>query len=296
MRTTALIVAALAALTGCAKRPGPGLRIDPALAAMVPPEAVILAGVKAETLRSTEFYRRCLAARIKPQLDDFTRRTGLDPRKDIGELLVASNGRSTLVMARGKFSPARLEPAFNQARAQRFPYQGYTLIGSEQAAIVFMNATTVLAGSGAALRQALDRREKGPGPPKTLVGLASALPAASQIWMVAVGPFDHTGLPNPRAGQLSLPPQLLGSIATAAGWAELHTSANLTLKIVAFTAADARRLHDTARGLIGLGRLSTPDGKREFLRVYDAITVQQREREVLVNANIPIDLIDSLGK
>jgi hypothetical protein len=296
MRKTALFAVALLALAGCAPRASQTVKIDPALATLIPPDALVLAGVKADTLRSTEFYRRFVLSRPQPQLDDFVKRTGLDPRKDIWELLVASDGKSMLAMARGKFSPAGLEPTLLEGGAKRFPYKGYTLIGSEEAAVVFMNATTALAGPASALRATLDRRETGSAPPKALLDRVAAIPASSQAWVVATGPFDKFNLPVSKTGNLSIPSQMFGSIQSVVAWMDLRAGLDFTGSIEGATSEDAKRVHDAVKGLIGMGRLSTPDGKRELLRLYDSIEVQQQERAVRVKAKIPNELIDSLQR
>lgn len=289
------LLAALAALSGCTPRSSQIVRIDPALATLIPPDAVALVGVKADALRSTEFYRRWVVARPQPRLDEFASRTGLDPRKDIWELLIASDGKSAVAMARGKFSPAGLEPSLAQAGAQRFAYKGYTLVGSEQAAVVFMNASTALAGPAAALRATLDRRETGAKPPKALLDRVATIPAISQVWAAATGPFDKFDLPVSRTGNLSIPTQIFGSIQAVTAWADLRQGVDLVAKIEGSTPSDAKRVHDTLRGLLGMGRLSTADGERELLRLYDSISVEQKDQAVSVNANIPIDFIEKLG-
>jgi len=296
MRKTALVAAALLAFSGCARRASQTITIDPALSSLIPPDAVMLVGVKAEPLRSTEFYRRWVEARPQPQLDEFAKRTGLDPRKDVRELLVASDGKSAVAMARGKFSPSGLEPSLAQAGARRLTYKGYTITGTEQAAVVFLNDSTALAGPAAALRAALDRRERGPAPPKTLLDRVATVPATSQVWVVATGLFDKINLPASQAASLSIPPQVFGSIQGVTVWADFRKSADLAAKIDTSTPQDAKRTHDAIKGLIGMGRLSTPDGKRELLRLYDSVTVEQQERVVHVNVNIPLDLVENLRR
>ena len=66
---------------------------------------------------SRAIYQQHFAAEFAAQLDNFTRQTGLDPRKDIWELLTCSDGKSTVMMARGKFSVAELEPQLDKQGA-----------------------------------------------------------------------------------------------------------------------------------------------------------------------------------
>lgn len=296
MRKIALVAVALLILTACTPRASQTIKIDPALATLIPPDAITLVGVKADTLRSTEFYKRWITAHPQPQLEEFVKKTGLDPRKDIWELLVASDGKNTVAMARGKFSATGLEPTLTEAGAQRIAYKGYNLIGNEQAAVVFMNATTALAGPTAALRATLDRRESGAKPPKALLDRAATIPATSQVWIAATGPFDKLTLPVTRTGNLSVPPQMFGAIQGVTAWADLSQGVDLTAKVEGATPDDAKKLQSAIKGLIGMGRLSTPTEKREFLRLCDSVAVEQQERVVQVKANVPMDLIEKLGR
>jgi len=58
------------------------------------------------------------------------------------------------------------------------------------------------------------------------------------------------------------------------------------------TADDAKRLHDLLKGVLGLGRLSTPDNQPEMLQLYDAVKVDQVQNRVTVSAHIPPDLVE----
>jgi hypothetical protein len=60
------------------------------------------------------------------------------------------------------------------------------------------------------------------------------------------------------------------------------------------TEQDAKTLGDAARGIVGLGRLSVPEGKPEMLRLFDGVKVDQKQNAILVDVNIPADLLDGL--
>ena len=57
---------------------------------------------------------------------------------------------------------------------------------------------------------------------------------------------------------------------------------------------DAANLRDTAKGLIGFGRLSVPENQPEMLKVWDGIVVEQDGRSVAIRADIPTELLDRL--
>jgi hypothetical protein len=95
-----VVTCLLVALAGCRPKPAPIVLVDPALAILVPPDAVLLAGVRMKQLRES----------------------GIDPRKDVWELLITSDGKDTVVMARGKFSELGMEPKLEREGVRRFAY------------------------------------------------------------------------------------------------------------------------------------------------------------------------------
>jgi hypothetical protein len=46
------------------------------------------------------------------------------------------------------------------------------------------------------------------------------------------------------------------------------------------------------KGVVGFGRLNTPDNHPEFLKLYDGIQVTQQQTRANVAADIPQDLAD----
>jgi hypothetical protein len=107
MRRGVLVMAVAALLAGCSREPA-SVKVDPALAALVPADAVMVAGVRMEAVRSTPFYQKWVGRRQVVDLDKFASETGIDPRQDIGELLFASDGKIGIVFAKGRFPESTL--------------------------------------------------------------------------------------------------------------------------------------------------------------------------------------------
>ncbi|MGH9657078.1 MAG: hypothetical protein ACRD96_00960, partial [Bryobacteraceae bacterium] len=84
MRALPVFVAAVIAACGSMQVSG-GAAVDPVLAALIPPDTVLLAGIRMEPLKSTPLYKQIVATRARADLDDFARRTSFDPRKDVRE-------------------------------------------------------------------------------------------------------------------------------------------------------------------------------------------------------------------
>src|ERR1700689_1891263 len=179
-------------LAGCARKSAIGPKIDPALATLIPDDTTLLVGTRLEALEKTPVYQKYLADRKFSQVEDFARQTGLDPQKDLWELLFVSNGKDNVLLGRGKFAN-EMEPRLEKGGAKRFGYKGYNLIGDEKAAVVFISSTTAAIGATESLRYLLDQRGASKGPPPALAALMKDIPQDAQFWAAyAGGPFDLT--------------------------------------------------------------------------------------------------------
>lgn len=268
------------------------VRVDPALATMVPADTAVLVGAKLDKLRETQVYQKYFAQMSFPRLDDFAKQTGLDPRKDVWELLFASDGKqSGVLMARGKFPTSELEPKLQQQGATRTPYKTYNLYGDERNAAFFMNASTALAGSTPILKAIIDNRDRpGSGIPAALEPQLKAIPGDAQFWAV----FSGTMMNVPFAGDSNLGNlnQIIHAIETGRFSADLRKGFLFQANGNCSTDADAKKIHDLLKGLVGMGRLSTPENQPDMLKVYDAIDVKQDGRTVNVAADVPPEIVD----
>jgi hypothetical protein len=288
-----ILAAALVASTACrSERQSAGPRIDPALATLIPPGTSILVAARLEELRKTAIYQRHFSSLRLPQVDEFARETGVDPRRDLWETLFCSNGRDQgVLMVRGKFATGDLEPRLERRGATRTRYKGYSLFGDDRAGVVFMNTSTALLGPPQALRAIIDRRDREPaGVPENLRPLIASLPADAQFWAV----FEGTPalLPVPSESNLSNLNHLARSVQSAAVSGDLRTGLSLKAHGACATDQDAKQIHDTLKGLIGLARLSTPENRPELLKVYDSIEVRQQGRRIDLTADVPQDVVD----
>jgi len=250
-------------------------------------------------VRATEVYRRYVATRKLPWLEGFVKDTGLDPRQDLWEFLAVSNGKDAVLMARGKFSPMGLEPKLERAGVPRTPYKGYTIIGDERVAVAFTNATTAIAGKASALRAIIDQRSKSGGIPAPLLDQLKSVPPGSQVWFVSQQGFKRLPVDLPKSGALANIENLnrvLGTLESGALSIDLRTGLDAQASGVCATGQDAKRLHDALRGLIGLGRLSTPASQPELLQFYDAFVVSQHERTVNIKAAISLEQLAAFEK
>ena len=301
---TALVLLALGACA-CSRQPSGRVFIDPAFAPLIPNDTVFLAGVRMQKLRETPVYKRVIAlGPATSMLNRFTQETGLDPRKDLWEILMVGNGKDTFVMCRGEFAPRGLEPKLEKAGARRFGHKGYTLLGDDNYAVTFMNSTTAIAGPTPLVRSILDNRGRRGGVPASLEARLKEVPPGSHVWaagdLSAASSAPAAPRPDSRAGNFL---QFTRLIANAAGGVDFSNGVKLHGNATCRTEEDANRLNSAVRAIVGLGRLNTPSDEPELLRAFDAIKSQQNGTAVKVDAELTraqfdqlLDFVQSRGR
>jgi len=289
-RYAAIALALALALAACKTKTPSVLHIDPSLESLVPADTVFVAGANVDRIRNTEVYQKLLSRVPLPQLDDFARQTGLDPRKDLSEILSCSNGKRGLLMARGKFNRADLERRLEEKGAP-LTYKNRRLFGTEQNAILLLNDTTAIGGSTAELRSIIDGQASS-GMPLALRNLLQTLSPDDQIYAALTGGLGSLNIAAPPDSNMSNILQALRSVNTATIGMDLRTGFYLTAAVNCNTERDAKFVHDLLKGVIGFGRLNTPDSKPELLKLYDAIQVSQEQTKTEVKADIPQELAD----
>jgi len=289
VRRIAPILLAGLALISCQPRQSASLHVSPALEALVPADTAVVLGVNLETIRDTATYQKLIARVPIPQLDRLAEETGLDPRKDLSEFLFCSNGKTVLLLVRGKFRVADLEARLKSKGLTPSDYKGHALFGDERGAIVFLSDSTAAAGALPELHALVDQAS-GRGLPVALRDLLRTLPANDQLYAALTGGIENLNLPLPRGGNLANVMQSLRSVETATLGMNLSNGIDAVARVDCQTERDAKFIHDVLRGLIGFGRLRTPDNQPDLLKLYDAIQVTQQKMQTKVTADIPQDL------
>ncbi len=254
---------------------------------------MVVLGVNLAGLRDTSIYQKLITRVPLPQLDSFTQQTGLDPRKDLSEILLCSNGKSALLLVRGKFRPADIEARFKSKGVAPSNYKGHAIFGDERAAITLMDDSTAVAGPPADLRALIDQPSGAArGLPVSLRDLLRTLPQADQVYAALTGGLENLNLPLPREGNLGSILDSLRSVNSATLGMNLTSGIDAIAVVNCNTERDAKFIHDLVRGLVGFGRLNTPDNQPEMLKLYDGIQATQQQAQTTVTANVPQQLAD----
>lgn len=281
-------------LIGCSRGPDRA-RVDAALAPLIPADTQLLAGFRLDKLKNTPFYATYVEGKKIPMLEEFARKTGLDPRKDLWEIVAASNGKRHLLLIRGKFGEMfGFEPKIQIEGMRRLNYKSFPVYATGDYALMFIQSGVAMAGPLDLLQSVIDNRDNPKEkPPQALLDLVGTLPGDAQFWVA-----------TNNGGALIPDVPVTGNMANFARMAtalqRFTLSANLSkgldLKVNGLYPDDriATQAGNALKGFVGIARLQTKSDQTDLLRLYDGIVVRQEGTEVTITAQAPFELIEKL--
>jgi len=250
-----------------------------------------MAGVRIEALKRAPVYQKFLAHRSLPQIDDFAARTGVNPQKDLWELLYVSNGKSGAVLGHGMFSDEG-EPKLQQRGDNRFGYKGFNFVGNERTAILLISPTVLAMGDTDELRAMVDAHEKSAGPPPAMAALLARMSPAAQVWAAYAGGSVHLSFDT--SGNLGNINKILGLIQTGTLYLDFATGLAGVAEGTSATDENAEQLESGLKALIGLGRLSVSPKQPELRMVWDGLRPTRQNREVKLQVDEPEESVEGL--
>ncbi len=273
-----LVVPLLAASAGFAQSP---------LLRYAPPETSFILGVNFRALLETPAGKSLLAeARGSNELSKFIAQTGLDPLKDIDEILLAGDAtqkkNNALALVRGRFDATQLA----ELTTQQFTpttvrgIQVYTRSGDQPVSLALLNPALLLAGDTERVKD-LIRRGPGSGPPAALVAKAAEL-APMHIWFAALTPADQLPGDMPQGPQA----ELLRSIEQISGGITLTNDIALAVDLTARTPKDAESIAALVRMFTGLAVSSNRDAK-EAAALLEKFSIRNEGNSVRMNLTLP---------
>jgi hypothetical protein len=292
MRTAALALLTVAC-SSCSLKPQSS-NLDPSLALLIPADTIALVNVRLDLLQKTPVYQKYFSKQNIPQIDEFAQKTGVDPRRNLWEVLFISNGKQSAVLGRGMFSDEsepRLDNLTRQG-AKRFGYKGLNLVGDENSAVLMVSPTVLAAGDTAFLKQMVDTRDKSTGPPAALAALIKDIPRDAQFWGAYSG--GPVSLPFETSGNLANAGKVLSLIQQGSYYFDLRTGINGVALGQSATEKDAQDLEGALKGLIGLGRLSTPANQPDAQRIWDGFRVTEQDKKVKLYVDQPQEMVEKL--
>ncbi len=269
-----------------------GYPLTSEIATGIPADTVALAGGRMDLLLESPAFARLQQMLPAGGLDGVAKEFGLDPRKEIKEFVVAYNGREPLMLASGSFRAADvLAKVASTAGAGRSEYKGKPMVTRGTAGIAALSSTVLAAGPVNRLHECSDRLSQSAKLDERWAASLRTLPAQTQLWFLSTGGSTLNLPPGSNLGNID---KILASVDRLAVWADLSKSLHLTASAATRDAASAKQLHTQLRGLIGIGRLSTPDDKPELLKLYDGIQTKLEENKIDVEIDVPTASLEVL--
>jgi hypothetical protein len=281
---------------GCASpRQRSGTPIDPALLLLTPTDTTSLLWVKVEKLVKTPgFNHLSKSGIINDALALFASQTTFDLRKDFWEVLIVSNGRDNVMLARGQFAPLGMEPEFKKEGSRRAAYRGQTFISTGGIVLTFMSPSSLAAGTRQSLERLVDAHaERRGGPPPTLLERAEKIDRKNQVWWASTSPASllPTQVPPASGGFsniLANLPRLLNGVRVITGSVDLSGGLNAALTAEFADGARSRESAEALRAFLGLARATIPKERTQQLSFYDTVKVEQKETAMHISIDMPM--------
>ncbi len=293
-----VLVGLLLVCAGCAsivQRSGPP--IDPTLLMLVPADSTSLAWIKMEKLVKTAGYTELAkSGTVGGALDLIAAQTTYDPRKDIWELLIVSNGAQSVMLARGKYAALGMDVEFKKEGTTRSDYHGQSLVASGGVVLTFISSSCLAIGTRQSLEWLVDARAgKRLAVPPSLMALADKMDRKNQVWWASTAPAAMIPAKSPVVGGafgniLTNLPRLLSGVNTLTG--EMDFSAGLALSLHAgfVDEAHARESSGAMNGFLAIAQATAPKQKE----LLDSMKISTSGADVAVTFQVPIAQVAKL--
>jgi hypothetical protein len=275
---------------------------DPTLLNLVMPDAKVLAGVNVQQAKGTQFGQYILneLQSHDAEMQKLVTLTGFDPRRDVSELLVASDGapgsKTGLALAKGTFNVAMITAAATMAGVTTEVYAGVTILEEPKnklAGIAFLDGNTVVAGDIASVKGAIDRL-KSPQPlPAAVAVQVNTWSTSEDAWGITTVPPSSLA-PPAKAGAQNNPMANVGqNVQSAAGGVKFGAQVVFSGQAQCDTAQNATTLGDMVKLLINMAQMQSGQDPTAAALIK-SVTVTASGNLVNVSASLPEDVFQGL--
>jgi hypothetical protein len=268
----------------------------------VPANAAVVAYANVHDVMNSSFRQRF--RKFEPDStarDQFLEKTGVNIEEDIQTVVAAmmpgpDGGRANgfLVLARGRFEPARLEALATEHGGKVEEYSGKRLIthskesGEPEMAVGFLDADLIAVGNYTSVKNAIDA-----GHGNNVVSNTELMRQINEFdnsnaW--AVGRFDAIA----QAGHL---PSELSAQVPAIQWfsaaGHINGGVNGVVKAEARDEESAKNLHDILNGFLAMAKLQA-NSRPEIKTVVDSLQLTGDGKSISLAFSLPSELFDAL--
>jgi hypothetical protein len=269
------------------------------------PDAKVLAGVNVQQAKGTQFGQFILnqLQTHDSEMQQLVTLTGFDPRRDVRELLVASDGtpqgKTGLALAKGKFDVDKISAMAALHGVVAEPYNGVTILEDpkEQGhGIAFLDATTVVAGDTASVKGAIDRQKSGQSLAAAVSVRVNQWSNSQDAWGVTTVPPASLVPPNMASTKNANPNPMQNvaqNVQQAAAGVKFGAQVVFTGEATCDTAQNASTLADMIKLLINIAQMQTGTDPTAAALVK-SVAVTAKDNVVTSSANLPGDVFQQL--
>lgn len=285
---------------------------DQGLLRLVMPDAKVIAGLQVGRTRDSLFGQFVLS---HMQLNDesfkkLIAETGFDPRRDVTELVIASNWASSspesrwLVLAKGTFDLQKIQKAAQVNGAATTNFQGatiYSYSGStapdSDNAITFLDASSAVMGDMTSVQAALTRQRSSAPAPSDLVKKVGDISAKNDFWFVTLVPLSEFAgaMPDPRVGS-AMQGNVLNGINQASGGIRFGDTVTISAEAITRSDKDAQALVDVVKFVASMLQLNRQDNAvaGQFSSLLDTLDTKTTGNVMSMSLAIPEPQLEQL--
>jgi hypothetical protein len=274
---------------------------DPILLNLVSPDAKVVAGVNVEQAKGTQFGQYILnqMQTADAHLQELIALTGFDPRRDVRELLVSSDGqpqsKTGLALARGNFDVAKITAAAAQHGAVTEVYGNTTIIEDpkQEGGIAFLNSQTVAAGDIASVKGAIDRQTTAQPLPAAILLKINQWSNSQDAWGITTVPPASLAPPNSKATGNNPMAGVAQNVQHAGGGVKFGANVVFSGEATCDTAQNAQTLGDLIKLMVNLAQMQASNDPNAAALVK-SVTVTPSGNVVKASASLPQDMFIQL--
>ncbi len=285
---------------------------DPALLRLVMPDAKVVAGLQVSQTKNSLFGQFVLS---HMQVEDdtfkkFMAQTGFDPRRDVTEIIMASNWEQAtpesrwLVAARGNFNLGSITSAATAHGGVTVGFQGvniltYTPEGKAQnvSGVAFFDSANAVMGDLASVKAAIQRKQSNTPASGTLMAKVSDLSAKNDFWFVTLVPISEFAgaMPDPNLSS-AMKGNLLAAVHQASGGIRFGDTVAISGEAVTRSDKDAEALVDVFKFLASMVQVNRQNDKTvdKVATLLDTMELKTAGNVMTLSLTIPERLLEQM--
>jgi hypothetical protein len=278
---------------------------DPQLLNLVMPGAKVLAGVNVEQAKGTQFGQYVLnqIQTHDADMQKLIELTGFDPRRDVREVLIASDGtqesKAGLAAAKGNFDIAKISALAVTQGVVTELYNGVTILEdpkNREHGIAFLDSSTVVAGDLANVKGAIDRQNSPQPLPAAVTVKVNQWSNSQDAWGIttvppaSLAPANVAKNANANANPMQGAAQ---NVQQAAGGVKFGANVVFSGEATCDTAPNANTLADMVKLLINIAQMQAGTDATAAALIK-SVAVTPKDNVVKISASLPQDVFQSL--